>query len=660
MRFESIQTHNYRQYKDLYLEFPKETANDIHLIVATNGVGKTTFLNAINWCLYGDEPHKSGGDTNNDQDSFPICNLDAMDEAVRLGEDFVEVSVSIRANDGKNIYTFIRTAKVKALTRIVVGRTRFEVEELVNGSELVIHPESEAVDIVSRFLPKKIREYFYFDAEQLLSYFNTDTRSLSHIKESIYEIAQVNVVDRVEDHLRDFVNDYNKQIRKLSPNVDKILALLEEARKRVDLTKKEIEALSSQITEAENAIYDANRIIDGNEHAVEDNNRYNANLVEIERLRGQIDRVNVKLAKFIRMYLLLVLCYETNRKTQDYIVQQDSSDKSTLDTSLEVIEESLVKHQCKVCGSKLNEEAEDYLRTLVDKFATSATARTLTEIKNDIYRGIQIGDYEKQKQEIFDELEGLEERLRALIAENDALHAKVISVNVDYVTAAMERKVANERSMKINIEKRGSAKNQLVKEEEKLKEAKAQYEQALNDDDACAELREYLQFVSRAQDIVAEIKREIVDDVKRNMERITIQIFEDLIWKKDFYDRIELDDDFKVRLFDKKHNISCLNSTSAAERQLLAFAFTIALHKVSGYDHLLCIDTPVGRISDVNRLNFANALIDVSTEKQIIITFTISEYSQEVREIFRRDIVSSYNELTLDTIISSIGGVKNG
>ena len=161
MRFESITTKNYRQYKNLYLEFPKATANDIHLIIATNGVGKTTFLNAINWCLYGDEPHKSGGDTNNDADSFPICNLDAMDEAVRFGEEFVEVSVAIRANDGKNIYTFIRTAKVKAITRIIVGRTKFEVEELLNGSELVIHPEAEAVDIVSRFLPKKIREYFY-------------------------------------------------------------------------------------------------------------------------------------------------------------------------------------------------------------------------------------------------------------------------------------------------------------------------------------------------------------------------------------------------------------------------------------------------------------------------------------------------------------------
>ena len=61
-------------------------------------------------------------------------------------------------------------------------------------------------------------------------------------------------------------------------------------------------------------------------------------------------------------------------------------------------------------------------------------------------------------------MQDLEDRLQALIDENDKLHERVISVNVEYVTAAMDRKVANERSIKLNIEKRGSAKNQLSKE----------------------------------------------------------------------------------------------------------------------------------------------------------------------------------------------------
>ena len=57
MRINSVKMHNFRQYKDLELSFPKKKDCDLHFILAENGIGKTTLLNAINWCLYGDEPH---------------------------------------------------------------------------------------------------------------------------------------------------------------------------------------------------------------------------------------------------------------------------------------------------------------------------------------------------------------------------------------------------------------------------------------------------------------------------------------------------------------------------------------------------------------------------------------------------------------------------
>ena len=56
MRLESVKIHNYRLYHDFEIEFPRRE-KDVQIIVGDNGVGKTTFLNAINWCLYGDEPH---------------------------------------------------------------------------------------------------------------------------------------------------------------------------------------------------------------------------------------------------------------------------------------------------------------------------------------------------------------------------------------------------------------------------------------------------------------------------------------------------------------------------------------------------------------------------------------------------------------------------
>lgn len=83
-----------------------------------------------------------------------------------------------------------------------------------------------------------------------------------------------------------------------------------------------------------------------------------------------------------------------------------------------------------------------------------------------------------------------------------------------------------------------------------------------------------------------------------------------------------------------KGGYSCVGTCSAAERCLLALSFTLALHEVSGFNSLLFIDTPVARVSDINRVNFANVLCEVSKGKEIIMTFSPDEYSPEIKKIF--------------------------
>lgn len=53
MRIESIEIQNFRQFRNLSFKFPHSYGeNDLHIIFANNGVGKTNVLNAITWCLY--------------------------------------------------------------------------------------------------------------------------------------------------------------------------------------------------------------------------------------------------------------------------------------------------------------------------------------------------------------------------------------------------------------------------------------------------------------------------------------------------------------------------------------------------------------------------------------------------------------------------------
>ena len=235
------------------------------------------------------------------------------------------------------------------------------------------------------------------------------------------------------------------------------------------------------------------------------------------------------------------------------------------------------------------------------------------------------------------------------------LQKKISSVSdVEAIEIEMQRKVNNEKTKERNIEKRGSYKNELENKKRDLEIAKKEYDEAVGKNEACKELKRYLDFVSNAKIIISTIRDEIVSDVKYSMEKLTMKIFEELLWKKETYGRIELDDNFRLRLFHKATNLSCLDSCSAAEKELLALAFTIALHTVSGYDNLLFIDTPVGRVSDTNRENFAKVLLDISDKKQIILAFTPSEYSDEISCIFNETTVSSLNYLGTDEATTKI------
>ena len=58
MRIEAIQFKNYRQYRDTRIEFSHiEGGRSLTIIQGPNGSGKTNILNAISWCLYGEELH---------------------------------------------------------------------------------------------------------------------------------------------------------------------------------------------------------------------------------------------------------------------------------------------------------------------------------------------------------------------------------------------------------------------------------------------------------------------------------------------------------------------------------------------------------------------------------------------------------------------------
>ena len=208
MRIEKIIIKNFRQYKNLELTFPDDKPNDLHLIVGKNGMGKTTLLNAINWCLYNEKPH-----TSENSSKLPILNLNALEN---MEDEFPKVIVELWITDEKNNFIILQrtnTFRIHERTNLPIPQNNeFTVRKQDDLGNTKILEDEEASDEVQNFVPRAIREFFFFDGERLDNFFDKKKGDkISKIENKIYGITQINYLVNMENRLIKIKNELQKK-----------------------------------------------------------------------------------------------------------------------------------------------------------------------------------------------------------------------------------------------------------------------------------------------------------------------------------------------------------------------------------------------------------------------------------------------------------------
>lgn len=648
MRFESIKMENYRQYEDLFFSFEKKKDTDLHIIVASNGVGKTNLLNSICWCLYGDEPHL--GD---ESESLPICNLKGLEKAAETGEKAGIVKVEIIATTGTKQYTFTRTVPVNVDTYFV-GKDLFKIVAIDSMTgETEIDEDKQADDKMRFLLPKEIRDYFFFDAEQLFNYFKPREESTAFVKDAIHTLAQVKLVGQVIDHLSSVIKkEYQTPLEKMNPKIAEIKDEKEKAEALLLKYREDIDATKISIQESRDKIEDNNRLINGAETVVDDNKKYNTNLTELDNIAQSREMIMGKFQELIQKYIPLLYLYKVNEAANEFIQSKKNVLLPEVNTKLLI--QSVREHVCACCKTPLSDEKEKEMQDIVDKLEWSTdVSDVLNTVRNEIAGFLEEAkNYKKEKEALMDELRKLDDRVQLLEDENSRLYSKIMTYsNIDGIELLMSERDEHRDLLESNTKKLGVYENKVVDIKKEIQGLEDKYDKAVKEQNDSEILKNTIVFANRGLSIIKEIHEEMVSEVRTQMEDRTLELFKQFIQNEAVpfkYSRVKLTENYKLELYHAVTNTSCMGSCSAAERQMLALAFTIALHQVSHYDSLLFIDTPVGRVSDINRKNFARILVEISKGKQMIFTFTPSEFSDEIRGYFNENVRSTYRTLATD------------
>lgn len=645
MRIEKIILKNYRQYRDVELSFRKISDNDLHIVFGKNSAGKTNILNAINWCLYNEEPHLSKS-----SELLPLLNLKTLENTKEGEKRQAVVELWIQMDSNRRII-FTRKGDYFIHEKILPSKLSspaLEVKIVDESGNTKILAGEEAQNMVERFVPLGIRDFFFFDGERLDNYFRETTGI--KVQKAIFRISQMDLLTNVEDHLTKVLKEIQKNAGILNPDVN--------------LLQQTLDIIRSDLTEYEQRMEECKRQIDNAKREIEDRKEKLRGIPDVEKLQRERERIKEKIkevkklrdSKFNEKESLLfdlgiiLMLYPVIIKSFE-LIEEKRRKKEIPPT----IDKDLIKHileggkRC-ICGRTLDEEAEKSLQHLLKKITLSSQIATELSIMSlPINRAMEkaknfktnlkksqeeLQQYDNRMKELNEDLSGIDNQIAGY---NDAM-AKIKS----WYSELKKYELIYED----NLRNLGVFKKEQEAKKKDLEVQEKNLLQELKKEDKYKDLREQITFAQKALQVLNDSREYLMDIIKLRTQAEVERIFLDLIWRKQTFEHVNIDEDYNIHLIHSM-GYDSLGSVSAGERELLALAFTIALHKLSGFDFPILIDTPTPRLSSEHKEKFAEIFSKLSKDKQIVLLVLPSEYSDEMRAIFDR--VASRYELSVSS-----------
>lgn len=658
---DKIVFENYRQYGSGSLSFRTGGENLLSVLVAKNGTGKTTLLNAITWCLYDKELHLADEKT-----ALPLVNAAA---ARSLPEgSLIPVSVAITILDDNNIVEFYRTINFKTSIdsagnpRYIPGKSKFTVSITPAGDfeNTQVLQGIDADVVAKQYFDEAIFKFYFFDGEKLRDFFAAGQSNT--IQQSIFNISQVTMLENACGRLKRMRYDRTKKLAKDSPDIAALNDEREKQEKRLATARETLSDSKADVLELTRKREELDEILRGYD-PIKKLQQERQNLeATLRRIETEEETYHYDRSAFIRQYLVLLTLYPRIKTTLDLIGGKEADgdlppaiDKNQVRRLLDHLDEP-----CPLCNGVIGETGREHLEALLEKISVSShTSNYLKEIKGPLEH------YLEQAQLFKKELDSL--RQREIDIEE---RKKVATARLQQITSALSNfesesgqlnvaKTEAERTaiiQRINVANQaiGAANITIAACNERLAQIEAAVTKALQTMNEHADIRKQLEVIDMLHGQFTKIKNQIMDEMKAEIEKTTWSIFDSMIWKKQTFGRIEIDDSYDIAVYNTD-GIEMTGSLSATEQMALAYAFTLAIHRASGKNCPLVIDSPLGRVSDDNRENMARALQEVSRDKQIIMLFTPDEYSAAVRKMY--DATAEVRELSLSEDESYVEGI---
>ena len=636
MILDKLSLHNFAIYKGEQ-EFdlnPLSKKKPIILIGAMNGSGKTTFLQSIDFLLYG-----------KNSNTFKSQNLSY--------EGYLEKNIhKDHKNDGASIsLNFRKQTRGKEENFKVVRMWKKSGEKIKENFYVYVNDILDEIitkdwdNFIEQILPAKVAQLFFFDGEKIEQLADLD-QSKEVLRKAIDSLLGLEIVTRLNLDLDEFakksavlskddkdlkiINEFEDQVNLINKDIKK----LEEKKIKLEddstKIKFEISALDQELERSGLSFFDKKKEIELTlENKNKENDDLKNNLLNIAALEGplllvkkELKEIEEKLLNNINQNNKDLVSEEKNNLIKDIklFTEKDCKDSNFKEKLFNFLVSKQIKSTfAEQDFSKINGLSLENLKEIQNKILPDLDNKTnfnLGQLKKNIF------DIEKLEIE-FKKIP-TEDKIKPIINKQESLKIEVIQIlgAIKQINEQIEQKNSEKRPKEFQLKK--------------LYQIQSDKKTVLLDSER------FVVFSEKTQIIMDQFKKRVLEHHIFKLENLIKECFNFLIRKEEFLEKVKIDiNNFALLLYDKKDRNIETSTLSAGERQLLAVAILWALAKASNKLSPTIIDTPLGRLDSKHRLNLVEKYFP-NASHQVILLSTDEEINKNYLNIMKESISKSY------------------
>ena len=360
MLIKTLRMENFRQFRGTTkVDFSCDPEKNVTIILGDNTFGKTTLLQAFNWCFY--------GKVNFDQRPDFLLNYELSEEMRDGDQQIVEIEITV-LHDGTE-YVITRTQRYNCAAGTVRGESvpNAKISYKQGDGQTESVKAAQINNVINNILPEDLSTYFFFDTERVS---NISTRK--DVAEAVKGLLGLSIMDSAIKHLGDRAKK-TTVIGKLYGSMDLDGdAKAQEALNRIQTAEAKRAAIAEQLEDCNSQInqYEARKeqldaILRDNQTTAALQKKKEKFEQDIARERRALTETTVAYFREFSTGALAFFSQPLLSTTSAFLKEVKVDDKGIRDLTKPTIMELIKRGRC-VCGQEICEGNEAYQHLIAE------------------------------------------------------------------------------------------------------------------------------------------------------------------------------------------------------------------------------------------------------------------------------------------------------